>query len=129
MITEQQFREYLHRLVDAENARDWSTLDKLLDESVSRDYVGSLPGARNSVRGLNELKQWFHNVVAAIPGSHSTVEDTFMTGDRAAARFTARRTDPATGKTQRAMVLLLRRLEAGKFAEDWEVAGPWQDEA
>ena len=73
--------------------------------------------------------QYFRDVVASIPGFHSTVEDVFVAGDRAAARFTARSTDPATGKRQRALVVYLSRLEGDKLAEDWEVAGPWEDDA
>jgi len=129
MITEQRLKEYVHRLVDAENAGDWDKVGQLLDESISSDYIGHLPGARDAVRGINELKQWFRHVVAAIPGFHSTTEDIFIVGDKVAARSTARRTDPATGKTQRATVLMVRRLKDGKFAEDWQVAGPWQNDA
>lgn len=129
MITEQQLREIFQHWVDAVNARDWDALDRLIDQAVVSDYVGHLPGARNPVRGLLEVKQYSRNVVGAIPGFHSTIEDVFVAGDKAAARFTARRTDPATGKRQRAMVVYICHLEGGKYAEDWEVAGPWEDEA
>jgi len=129
MVTEQQLRETFQRWVDAENARDWHAFDRLVDEVVTSDYVGHLPGARNPVRGPKELKQYGRSVVGSIPGFHSTIEDVFVAGDKAAGRFTARRTDPATGKTQRAMVVYICHLEGGKYTEDWELAGAWEDEA
>ena len=124
MVTEQQFRETLRRWVELLNAKDWDAFDRLVDEVVTGDYVGHLPGAQGPVRGPEGLKQYFHAF-----NFHSTIEDVLAAGDKAAVRFTARRTDPVTGKAQRATVVMISHLKGGKFAEDWEMAGPWEDEA
>ena len=129
MVTEQQLRETFQRWVDAENARDWHAFDRLVDEVVTSDYVGHLPGPGDPVRGPEGLRQYFRYLYESTPGFRSTIEDVFVAGDKAATRFTARRTDPATGKTQRAMVVYICHLEGGKFVEDWELAGAWEDEA
>ena len=124
MVTEQQIREILRRWLDALNAKDWDAFDRLVDEAVTSDYVGHLPGAQDPVRGPEGLKQYFHAF-----NFHSTIEDVLVAGDIAAARFTSRRTDPVTGKAQRATAVLISHLKGGKLAEDWELAGPWEDEA
>ena len=129
MVTEQQIREILRRWLDALNAKDWDAFDRLVDEAVTRDYVGHLPGAQDPVRGPEGVKQYFRGVIKALPNYRGTVEDVLAAGDNAAVRFTARRTDPVTGKAQRSTVVLISHLQSGKFAEDWEVAGPWEDEA
>ena len=128
MVTEQQFREVVRRMVDAEKAGDWDAMDDVVDEYFTSDYVGHLPGAADPVRGQKELKEYWRNVVGSISGMRSTIEDLFVAGENAAGRFTARSTDPATGKTRRATVILISHLQGGKFAEDWEVAGEWEDE-
>jgi ketosteroid isomerase-like protein len=129
MVTEQQFREILRRWLEALNAKDWDAFDRLVDEVVTGDYVGHLPGAQEPVRGPEGLKQYFRGVAKAFPDYRGTVEDVLVAGDKAAARFTARRTDPATGKAQRLMSIMINRLKGGKFGEDWELAGSWEDEA
>ena len=129
MVTEQQFREILRRWLEALNAKDWDAFDRLVDEVVTGDYVGHLPGAQDPVRGPEGLKQYFRGVIQAFPGYRGTVEDVLVAGDSAAARFTGRRTDPATGKTQRVTAIMISHLKGGKFSEDWELAGPWEDEA
>ena len=129
MATKQPYSEHLHRLVEALNARDWRAFDELVDEVVTSDYVGHLPGAGDPVRGPEGLKQYFRNLYESTPGFGSTIEDVFIAGDKAATRFTARRTDPAAGKTQRATAIMISHTESGKSAEDWELVGSWEDEA
>jgi len=129
MVTGQQFKEILRRWVDALNAKDWAAFDKLVDETVTGEYVGHLPGAQDPVRGPQGMKQYFRGVIQALPDYRGAVEDVMVAGDSAAARFTARHTDPATGKAQRAMAIMISHLKSGKFSEDWELVGPWEDEA
>jgi ketosteroid isomerase-like protein len=128
MVTEQQFRETLRRWVEALNAKDWDAFDKLMDELYTDDYVGHLPVAQDPVRGPEGMKQYFRNVLESIPGYHAMVEDVLVAGDKGAARFTGRRTDPATGKKQRLTGIMINRFVSGKFAEDWQLVGPWEDE-
>ncbi len=128
MVTEQQFRETLRRWVEALNAKDWDAFDRLVDEVVTSGYVGHLPGVQGPVRGPEGMKQYFRGVIKAFPDYRGTVEDVLVAGDNAAARFTGRRTDPVTGKAQRVMGIMISHLKGGKFSEDWELVGPWEDE-
>ena len=128
MITEQQFRQNVQRILDALNTGDWGALDKAADELFSADYVWHLPGLRDPVRGPDGFKQTVRSGVESSPGYRATIEDVLTMGDRAAARLVERRTDPATGKTQHHTVIMINHLKVGKFAEDWQLVGPWEDE-
>ena len=88
-----------------------------------------LPGIGEPVRGPEGVKQVFHYFVESTPGYWATVEDILVMGDKAAARLLVRRTDPDTGKVQHRTSIMLNYLEGGKFAEDWQLASPWEDEA
>jgi hypothetical protein len=39
------------------------------------------------------------------------------------------RTDPETGKAQHLTSIMICHLRGGKFAEDWQVVSPWEDDA
>jgi len=129
MTTEQQFRDYISRFVEGISKPDWEAFDKLVDTTVAGEYIGHLPGISGPVRGPEGLKQYFRGVVASIPGYYATIEDIFAVGDKGAARFKGQRTDPATGKMQLITGLLISHLKGGKFVEDWELVGEWEDEA
>ena len=129
MNTEQLYKDWITRIVEAMNAQDWEALDKLQDTYVTGEYIGHLPGASSLVRGPEGLKQYFRSVVGSMPGYRATIEDIFTIGDKGAARFRGRITDPATGKVQFATVLMISHLKEGKSVEDWEIAGEWEDEA
>ncbi len=128
MITEQQFRENLQRIVDALNTKDWGALGKVVDELIVTDYVWHLPGIQDPVCGPEGWKQLMRSLVESTPGYRATIEDLFVVGDKAATRFLSHRSDPETGKAQRMTGLLISHLRGGKFAEDWEVVSPWEDE-
>ena len=128
MNTEQQFKEYSFRLVEAINALDWEAYDKLVDTYVASEYIGHLPGVSSPVRGPEGMKQYYRGVFTSIPGYHATIEDVFVAGDKGAMHFTGYRTDPATGKAQRITGLSISHLKDGKFAEEWELVGEWEDE-
>jgi hypothetical protein len=131
MVTEQQFRETLRRWTDALNAKDWVAFDKLMDELYTSDCVSHLPSPQGSVsvRGPEGVKQFFRGVIQDYPDYRGTVEDVLAADDKGAARFTGHRTDPATGKLQRLLGIRISHLRGGKFAEDWQLIGPWEDEA
>jgi predicted ester cyclase len=128
MITEQQFRENLQRILDAVNARDWNALGKLVDESFTIDYVCYLPGMGEPARGPEGFKRGIRGMAESNPGYRATVEDALVMGDKAAARLMIHRTDPATGKAQRCSSIMLNHLRGRQFAEDWQLVSPWEDE-
>jgi len=129
MVTEQQYREILLRWVEALNAKDWDAFDKAMDELHTSDCVSHLRGAQGPVRGPEGVKQFFRGVIKAFPDYRGTVEDVLAAGDKGAARFTGHRTDPTTGKPQRLLGIRISHMKGGKFAEDWQLIGPWEDEA
>lgn len=129
MITEQQCREILERWVTFLGAKNWRAFDELMDEVVASDCISHLPGVRDPVRGPAGLKQYFRRVVESNPDYRATVEDVFAAGDQAAARCTGRRTDSATGKTQRITILRISHLKGDKIAEEWQLISPWEDDA
>jgi predicted ester cyclase len=129
MVTEQRFRENLQRILDALNTKDWDTLDNVVDDVYVADYVWHLPGIREPVRGPEAVKQTFHYLLEATPGYRATSEDVLVMGDKAAARLLVHRTDPDTGKAQHRTSLMINHLEDGKFAEDWQLASAWEDDA
>jgi len=42
--------------------------------------------------------------------------------------MTGHRTDPATGKAQRLTTIMINHIVGGKFAEDWQLVGLWEDD-
>ena len=128
MTTEQQFRQDLQSIINALNTKDWSALGKVVDETFDADYVWHLPGVQDPVCGREAWKQLMRNLVEASPDYQATLEDVFVVGDKAAARFSSQRRDPATGKAQRMTGLMISHFRDDRFAEDWEVGSPWEDE-
>jgi len=129
MITEQQFRQNIQRILDPLNARDWDAFDKAVDELFTADYVWHLPGLRDPVRGPDGFKQTVRSGVESSPGYRATIEDILVMGNKGAARLMERRTDPATGKAQHHTLIMINHLRDGKFAEDWQLISRWEDEA
>ena len=117
------------RFSEAINAEDWDALDGAVDALYTADYVWHLPGLRPPVRGPEEVKQVFRFLVESTPGYQATIEDLVVMGDKAAARLRVRRINPDTGKAQHRTSMMINRLEEAKFAEDWQLASEWEDEA
>ena len=128
MFTEQQLRGNVQRVVEALNTRDWSALDKVMDETFTADYVWHLVGIQDPVRSPADAEQILRGFMEITPGGWWTLDDVVVAGDKAATRLTAHRNDPETGKPQRMTELMFHHLKDGKFAEDWDVVSPWIDE-
>jgi len=128
MVTEQQFRENLKRILDALNTKDWGVLDKVVDEVFVTDYMWHLPGIQDPIRGPEGFRQTIRDAVESSPDYRATIEDVLVIGDSAAARLMEHRTDPETGKAQHLTSIMICHLKGGKFAEDWQLIGPWEDE-
>jgi ketosteroid isomerase-like protein len=129
MITEQQFRENMQRILSALNAKDWGAFDKVVDELFATDYVWHLPGAREPVLNRDGFKQRIWGAVQAWPDFRVEIEDVLVMGDKAAARLAEYRTDPETGQAQRLTSLMIHHTKDGRFAEDWQLISAWEDEA
>ena len=128
MITEAQFRENLQRILDALNTKDWGVFDKVVDELFVTDYVWHLSGIQDPVRGPEGFKQTLRSAVESWPDYRATIEDILVMGDKAAARLMEHRTDPETGKAQHCTSIMIDHLKGGKFADDWQVVSPWEDD-
>jgi predicted ester cyclase len=57
------------------------------------------------------------------------MEDLLADGDKIAFRLSIHRTDPVTGKLQHCAELCISRFVGDKIAEEWELLGPWEDDA
>jgi predicted ester cyclase len=128
MFTEQQLRGNVQSVVEALNTRDWSALDKVMDEAFTADYVWHLDGILDPDRSPADAEQILRGFMEMTPGGWWTLDDVVVAGDKAATRLTAHRSDPETGKSQRMTELMFHHLKDGKFAEDWDVVSPWIDE-
>lgn len=128
MLSEQQVMGNAQRIVEALNAKDWRALDQVMDEAFTADYVWHLVGIQDPICGPADAEQVLRGFMEITPGCWWTLDDVVVTGDKAATRLTAHRTDPETGKAQRMTELMIHHLRDGKFAEDWDVVSPWLDE-
>jgi len=80
------------------------------------------------MRGVEAWKEFMRIALESIPDYHATIEDLFVAGDKAVVRFLLQRTDPDTGKAQHAMDIMINHMEDGKFAKEWQVLAPWEDD-
>jgi ketosteroid isomerase-like protein len=129
MSAEQEFRENMQRCLQAVNAKDSAALDKAAEALLTGDYVLHFPAAGDSVRGPEGWSRWMWGVLERNPDYQATTDELFVAGDRAAGRFTGRRTDPATAKAQHLTTIMISHLRGGKSCEDWQLVGPWEDDA
>jgi predicted ester cyclase len=129
MVTEQKAREDVLRGFEIYNTRDMSVIDRWYDELLAPDCVYHNPGVRDLAPGRESIKQFVRALYKAMPDlHHNAPDDLIVQGDKVAVRYTVRRTDPATGKLQTCMILLIERYAGDKIAEMWELVGPWEDE-
>jgi predicted SnoaL-like aldol condensation-catalyzing enzyme len=129
MITSQKAKEGLLHWLEAVNSNDLSVIDRVADEFFTADYVWHAPGFTGRQPGPAGVKSILRDILGWNPNMKVTLVDLFAEGDKVAARFTLQRTDPATGKTQHCLDLSLTRFVGDKTAEEWELIGPWEDEA
>jgi predicted ester cyclase len=90
--------------------------------------VWHFPGVRDLPPGPAGVKQLVRNILAGNPNFKLTLEDLVVEGDKVAVRHSFRRTDPASGKLQHGTELAIARFVGDKFAEDWELISPWEDD-
>lgn len=128
MVTEQQYRETLQRILDILNTRNWDALANEVDDLFIADYMRYLPGLPEPMRGVEAWKESMRIGLEFIPDYHATIEDVFVAGDKAVVRLLLQRTDPDTGKSQHAMDIMISYMEDGKFAKEWQVLAPWEDD-
>jgi ketosteroid isomerase-like protein len=130
MATEQTKRKELYqRWFDALAARDLSRLDELAEAWIAEDFVTHDPDFPDWARGPGGIKAFAHQLVANNSHIHVTIEDFFGDGDKTAVRFTVRRTNAATGKTTSFEVLAIDHWSGDQLVEEWELAGPPEEQA
>ena len=129
MITREIFKERLLRWLEAISSRDLSAIDRVADDFFTDDYVWHFPGLTGLQPGPAGIKSAFREILAENPNMKPTLEDLLVDGDKVATRCTIRRTDPDTGKPQRCSDLVFSRMVGDKTAEDWDLLGPWEDDA
>jgi ketosteroid isomerase-like protein len=129
MTTKQEIKEKFLRWMEAINSRDLSAIDRVADELFTADYVWHFPGFTGLQPGPAGVKSMFREILAGNPNLKPTLEELLVDGNMVAMRATLRRTDPETGKPQRCADLGISRMVGDKTAEDWELLGPWEDDA
>jgi hypothetical protein len=121
MVTEQQVREDYRRWIGAMNAHDLALWDQFAEEMCTADYVHH-PGAANRPRGPEGLKQMGRQIMQRYPNIHATLQDVFVSGDKAATRWVVHLADATPDKpAQDRLDLTLTRYEGRKVAEEWEL--------
>jgi predicted ester cyclase len=103
----------------------WRDLD-VLDELVSRDYVGHDPALPEAVRGIQGAKDNVNQYRSAFEGAQVTVSEQVGEGDFVASRWEGRGRHTGemmgsapTGRDVVVSGLTLSRLENGKIVEEW----------
>ncbi len=129
MITKEAIEAKTLRWFEAVDSRDLSAIDREADGFFTDDYIWHFPGLTGLQPGPAGVKSLMRDILAENPAMKITLEDLLVEGDKVATRCTIRRTDPGTGKPQRCSDLVISRMVGDKTAEDWELLGPWEDEA
>ncbi len=130
MISEQKARDDILRAFEIYNTQDMSIIGAWYDELLTPDCVYHNPGVRDLAPGRESIKQFVGGLYKAIPNfHHNAPDDLIVQGDKVAVRYSVSRTDPASGKRQTSMILLIERYAGDKIAEMWELVGPWEDDA
>ena len=111
----------LRRLIEAVNTGNPSTLEKVVGECYSADFVRHDGGPEGLHAGLEGAKQLLREIPGASPDQRVIIEDLFAEGDKVATRLTAHGTWASTGKPFGGWTLTIRRFVNGKIAEEWEL--------
>ncbi len=109
---------------EAFNASNLSTLDKLVDEIFTADYVLHDPGFPDVMPGSEGVKQFVRGALKNTPDIQFIVDDMIAEGDKVAIRWTVGGTDASTGKPTRLLVIANYRFAGGKIAEEWQLGVP-----
>ena len=129
MVTKQKTRELVLGWIEAVNSGDIKLIDQAADRFFTNDYVWHFPAVHDFPLGPACAKRLFRQVLGESPEFRSTLEELFVEGDRVASRCTMHRKDPTTGKPQHGTEIALSRFVGDKVAEEWELIGPWEDDA
>lgn len=129
MLSEQKAREDTLRAFGIYNTRDMNRIASLFDELLTPDCVYHNPGIPD-VTGRENIKQFVRDLYKAIPDlHHNAPDDLIVQGDKVAVRHSVSRTDPTSGKRQTCMIVYIDHYSGDRIIEEWELVGPWQDEA
>jgi hypothetical protein len=103
-------------------------LDELAEETVLENFVEHDPSLPDLGRDPPGWKELAHQVVIENPHVYSTIDDFFGEGDKTASRGTMRLTSASTAKTVNLPVLVITHWIGNKAIEEWELAGPPEEQ-
>ncbi len=105
-------------------------IEAAIDEQLTPNCVLHNPVVGGPVTGRESITEFMRGIYHEIPDLYqNTPDDFFVEGDKVAVRYSLSRTDPASGKRQTSMILMIQHYSGEQIEEMWEVVGPWQDEA
>jgi steroid delta-isomerase-like uncharacterized protein len=114
----------------------WQGNLDVVDELMSKDYIGHDPANPEPLRGPEGVKEFISTYRAAFPDARITVDSQLAEGDLVATRWTGRGTHQGdfmgvapTGKSVTVSGLTISRLEQGKIVEgfqNWDNFGMMQ---
>jgi predicted ester cyclase len=130
MVSEQKARDDVLRGFEIYNTKDMSVIGPWYDELLAPDCIYHNPSVPYLVQGREGIKQFVRELYKAIPDlHHNAPDDLIVRGDKVAVRYSVSRTDPDSGKRQTCMVVAIDHYAGDKIVAEWELVGPWEDEA
>lgn len=99
-----------------------------IQELMAPEFLGiGQSGPEAVIRGPQGFRAFVENLRGAFPDIHVTIEDTFASGDKVVARWSATMTHrgdqlglPATGKQVRITGISIGRIVDSKIVEGWD---------
>ena len=123
-MSPEENKAVVRRILEGWNDHSLSTMEALVDEFITADYVLHDPGIPDLLPGPEGLKQFARSALEGMPDIRITVQDLFAEEDRVAARFIIHSTDASTGKPQSIQGISISRFVNGKIAEEWQLGVP-----
>ncbi|MEK6274516.1 MAG: ester cyclase [Actinomycetota bacterium] len=98
----------------------------VIDELIADDFVATVVGAPEQIRGLQGFREFVVMYRTAFPDLRITVDEQFAEGETVITRWTAIGTNegelmgmPATGKQATTAGININRISGGKLVEGW----------
>jgi len=98
----------------------------VIDELIADDFVGTVVGAQEQIRGPQGFREFVVMYRTAFPDLRITVDEQFADGETVVTRWTATGTNegelmgmPATGKQATTAGININRISGGKLVEGW----------
>jgi steroid delta-isomerase-like uncharacterized protein len=122
MSTQESNKERIRKLAEAANAGNLAYLDELYSPALVYHGTGELAEA-----GLEEIKRFIGDALAAFPDARMEIQDLLAEGDRVVSRWVQTGTHqaeflgiPATGRGVTVQGITISRFADGRVVEEWE---------